>query len=212
MRILAQQILFATVTCCLLLLFTAPEGRAQSNATIGAPAPDFTLKDAEGGTHSLSEHEEKYVVLEWVDFKCPYVGKHYGSGNMQRLQKTYTDKGVVWLSIYSAASSHPAYVPPEKMVAKNEELGGNQTALLVDPTGEVGQIYGATNTPHMFVIDPDGELIYKGGIDDKPTTDETDIKTATNYVRKALDAAMNGKKVRPKRAEPYGCPIKYAAQ
>lgn len=207
-----QRTLLAGLTGCLLFLIPLPEVQAQSSTTVGEPAPAFTLKNAEGDAHSLSEYEGKYVVLEWVDFKCPYVGKHYGSGNMQKLQEIYTDKEVAWLSIYSAAPSHRAYVPPEKMAAKNEELGGNQTALLMDPTGEVGQTYGATNTPHMFVIDPDGELIYKGGIDDKPTTDEADIETATNYVRKALDAAMNGEEVKPKRTKPYGCPIKYASQ
>lgn len=180
------------------------------NAEIGAPAPDFTLRDTNGEAHSLSDFAGKYVVLEWVDFRCPYVGKHYGSGNMQQLQATYTNKGVVWLSVYSASPRHPGYLPPETMEAKNEEIEGNQTALLIDPTGEVGKTYGATNTPHMFVINPDGELIYRGGIDDRPTTDEADVKGAKNYVRAALDASMNGKEVEVKKAPPYGCPVKYA--
>lgn len=213
------------LVCILGLLLLAPAAQAQSmspdkpgssanpsaNVKIGAPAPNFTLTDTNGDTHSLSEYEGTFVVLEWLDFRCPYVRKHYGSGNMQRLQTEYTNKDVVWLSIYSASPSHRAYVPPKKMAAKNQELGGSQTAILLDPSGEVGKTYNATNTPHMFVISPEGKLLYKGGIDDKPTTDEADVKTATNYVRKALDAAMSGDEVSPKQAKPYGCPIKYGS-
>ncbi len=183
---------------------------AQSEAVVGDRAPQFTLEDTEGDTHRLADYEGQYVVLEWTNFRCPYVGKHYGSGNMQQLQETYTDEGVVWLSIYSFPPSHPAYMPPDEMAAQNEELGGRQTALLLDPTGEVGQTYGATNTPHMFVIDPDGTLLYKGGIDDKPTTDEADIESATNYVRAALEEARSGSEVSVESAAPYGCPIQYA--
>lgn len=215
--------LAAGLTSLLALLLVVPATQAQpdaeaqtdgptksaNEAEIGAPAPGFSLTDTDGDTHSLSDYEGKYVVLEWVDFRCPYVGKHYGSGHMQKLQEKYTEKGVVWLSMYSASPKHPAYFSPEKMAAKNKELGGDQTAILMDSSGEVGKTYGATNTPHMFVINPEGELIYKGGIDNKPTTDEADIKTAKNYVEAALSQAMNGKDVSVKTAQPYGCPIKY---
>lgn len=188
---------------------TTSPSSSTPEADIGAPAPDFTLKDANGDTYTLSDYEGQYVVLEWMDFHCPYVGKHYGSGNMQQLQKTYTDKNVVWLSMYSVAPDHRKYVSPEKMAAKNRELEGQQTAMLMDPTGKVGKTYGATNTPHMFVINPQGNLIYRGGIDDKPTTDESDIEGATNYVRAALEASMNGEEIDVQKGAPYGCPIWY---
>lgn len=182
----------------------------QSDVVVGKPAPDFTLQGTDGTSHSLSDYEGQFVVLEWVNFECPFVGKHYGSGNMQKLQETYTDKGVAWLSISSSGPGKHGYFPPEKLKAINNKLGGNQTALLRDPTGKVGRTYGATTTPHMFVISSEGELLYKGGIDDKPTTDEADIEGATNYVRAALDAAINGREVSTKKAPPYGCTIKYA--
>jgi cytochrome oxidase Cu insertion factor (SCO1/SenC/PrrC family) len=187
--------------------------RAQTNqAEVGEPAPNFTLQAADGDEHSLADFEGQYVVLEWLNFGCPFVGKHYGSGNMQRLQDTYTDEGVVWLSIVSSAPGKQGYYPPDEMVEQKKKHDGNMTAILMDPDGEVGKTYGATVTPHMYVISPEGELLYRGGIDDKPTTDEADIEGATNYVRMALDAAMNGEEVRPKRAEPYGCTIKYASK
>ena len=191
----------------------APASLAQTDqAEVGEPAPDFILKDADGETHSLSDFEGQYVVLEWLNFECPFVGKHYGSGNMQKLQNTYTDKGVVWLSIVSSAKGKQGYYPPEEMKAQKRKHNGNMTAILMDASGEIGKTYGATVTPHMYVINPEGELVYRGGIDDKPTTDEADIEGATNYVIGALEAAMNGEEVRPKRAEPYGCTIKYASK
>jgi peroxiredoxin len=181
-------------------------------AEIGAQAPGFTLNAADGDKHSLADFEGKYVVLEWLNFGCPFVGKHYGSGHMQELQKTYTDKGVVWLSIVSSAPGKQGYYPPKEMVKQKKKHNGNMTAILLDPEGTVGKTYGATVTPHMYIINPDGELIYRGGIDNRPTTDEADIKGATNYVEKALTAAMNGEEVSPKRAKPYGCTIKYASK
>ena len=185
---------------------------AQSQATVGASAPTFTLSDTDGDTHSLSDFEGKYVVLEWLNFECPFVGKHYGSGNMQALQKTYTEKDVVWLSIVSSAEGEQGYYPPQEMKAQKEKRDAHMSAILMDPSGEVGRSYGATVTPHMYVINPEGTLIYKGGIDDKPTTDEADVKGATNYVKNALTQAMNGKEVDPKTASPYGCTIKYASK
>jgi peroxiredoxin len=190
-----------------------PAAVAQTDqAEIGAQAPGFTLNAADGDKHSLADFEGKYVVLEWLNFGCPFVGKHYGSGHMQELQKTYTDKGVVWLSIVSSAPGKQGYYPPKEMVKQKEKHNGNMTAILLDPEGTVGKTYGATVTPHMYIINPDGELIYRGGIDNRPTTDEADIKGATNYVEKALTAAMNGEEVSPKRAKPYGCTIKYASK
>jgi cytochrome oxidase Cu insertion factor (SCO1/SenC/PrrC family) len=207
------QITASLLVLTLLTLGTVPTAAAQSNqAEVGAPAPDFTLTAADGETHSLSDFEGEYVVLEWLNFECPFVGKHYGSGNMQRLQQTYTDEGVVWLSIVSSAPGKQGYYPPKEMVQQKKKHDGNMTAILMDPDGTVGKTYGATVTPHMYVISPEGELLYRGGIDDKPTTDEADIEGATNYVNMALTAAMNGEEVSPKRAKPYGCTIKYPSK
>lgn len=192
--------------------FAAPVAAQTDQADIGEPAPDFTLEAADGETHSLSDFEGKYVVLEWLNFECPFVGKHYGSGNMQALQEKYTDEGVVWLSIVSSAPGKQGYYPPKEMIEQKKKYNGNMTAILMDPDGEIGKTYGATVTPHMYVINPDGELVYRGGIDDKPTTDEADIEGATNYVDRALTAVMNGEEVSPKQAKPYGCTIKYASK
>ena len=184
---------------------------ASAQVEVGTEAPDFTLTAADGETHSLSDFEGKYVVLEWLNFGCPFVGKHYGSGNMQQLQETYTDQGVVWLSIVSSAEGTQGYYPPQEMVQQKKKHNGEMNAILMDTSGEVGQMYGATVTPHMYVISPEGQLLYKGGIDDKPTTDEADVEGATNYVRMALDQAMNGEEVEVQTAPPYGCTVKYAS-
>ena len=213
MRRLQKYLFFSVLPIALVavaLLGGSSTSTSPSDATVGESAPEFTLEGTDGQTYTLSDLEGKYVVLEWLNFGCPYVGKHYGSGNMQRLQEEYTEQGVVWLSIVSSAPGTQGYYPPEEMNAQNEKRGGNQTAILMDPTGEVGHQYGARTTPHMYVINPEGTLIYKGGIDDKPTTDEADIEGATNYVRAALDQAMNGEEVSVKTAPPYGCSVKYA--
>lgn len=202
---------FAMLVCGLLLAAAAPEAAAQSQAQVGEPAPDFTLKAADGETYSLSDYEGQYVVLEWLNFGCPFVGKHYGSGNMQSLQKTYTEKDVTWLSIVSSAEGKQGYYPPEEMVKQKQKHNGNMTAILMDTSGKVGRTYGAKVTPHMYVINPEGTLIYKGGIDNRPTTDESDIKGAKNYVQMALNQAMNGEEVEVKTAQPYGCTVKYAS-
>ncbi len=205
-----QRVFASGLACCVLVLLATPQAFGQSQATIGEPAPAFTLPDTEGTEHRLSDYEGQYVVLEWLNFECPFVSKHYGSGNMQSLQETYTDKGVVWLSIVSSAEGKQGYYPPDEMRAQKEKHGGNMDAILMDPSGEVGKMYGAKVTPHMYVISPEGELLYKGGIDDKPTTDEADIEGAKNYVRNALTQAMEGEEVDPKKARPYGCTVKYA--
>jgi peroxiredoxin len=193
----------------LCIALTAPAS-AQS-PQVGEPAPNFTLQSASGETHTLDDFEGQYVVLEWLNFGCPFVGKHYDSGNMQSLQETYREKGVAWLSIVSSAKGEQGYYPPKEMVQQKQKHDGNMTAILMDTSGEVGRTYGAKVTPHMYVINPEGTLIYKGGIDDKPTTDVADVEGATNYVRAALDQAMNGEEVDVKRAQPYGCTVKYAS-
>lgn len=201
-----------TILTALLLIGLLPMTAQAQEAQVNESAPDFTLSAADGETHSLSDFDGKYVVLEWLNYGCPFVQKHYESGNMQSLQETYTDKGVVWLSIVSSAEGKQGYYPPAEMVKQKEKHNGEMTAILMDPSGEVGRTYGAQVTPHMYVINPEGELIYKGGIDDKPTTDVADIEGATNYVKMALDQAMSGEDVKVQTAKPYGCTVKYAAK
>jgi len=195
-----------------LLIGLAPSDVLAQEATVNQQAPNFTLTAADGETHSLSDFEGKYVVLEWLNYGCPFVQKHYESGNMQQLQKTYTEKDAVWLSIVSSAEGKQGYYPPNEMLEQKKKHDGEMTAILMDTSGEVGRAYGAQVTPHMYVISPEGQLIYKGGIDDKPTTDTADIEGATNYVQLALDQAMSGEEVKVQTARPYGCTVKYAAK
>lgn len=182
------------------------------DAVVGEPAPDFTLQGTDGQSYTLSELQGRFVVLEWLNFGCPYVQKHYNSGNMQALQAKYTEQEVVWLSVVSSAEGKQGYYPPDEMNTKNAEHGGQQTAILMDTSGEVGRMYGARTTPHMYIISPDGTLVYKGGIDDRPTADIADIEPATNYVEMALDAALNGDEIPVQTTPPYGCSVKYAAR
>lgn len=179
-------------------------------AVIGQPAPDFTLTDTMGQAHTLAAHKGKFVVLEWSNYDCPFVKKHYGSGNMQRLQKTYTEKGVVWLTINSSAAGKQGNYPPEKWNEMIKEKGSAATAVLLDPDGKVGKTFGAKTTPSMFVINPEGVLIYKGAIDDKPSFKPETLEGAKNYVEAALDAAMAGKPVETPSTQSYGCSVKYA--
>src|SRR3984893_5152251 len=176
---------------------------------VGSAAPDFSLTDAKGQTHSLSQYKGKYVVLEWFNPECPFVKKHYGPGNMQKLQEEYTSKGVVWLSVDSSAPGKEGSLTPEQAEKKISEWKGKQTALLLDPDGKVGQSYGAKNTPHMFVINPEGKIVYEGAIDSKATPNPADIPSSTNYVKVALDESMGGKSVSNANTRPYGCSVKY---
>lgn len=171
---------------------------------VGEPAPAFTAADNTGKAHSLSNYKGKWIVLEWHNQACPYIVKHYGSGNMQKLQKTWTDKGVVWLTIVSSGPGKAGYVTPDQSVAYVKEQSASPTAVLLDASGEVGHLYDAKTTPHMFVIDPKGMVIYNGALDDKPTRDAADIATATNYVSAALTEAMAGKPVSVPTSRPYG--------
>jgi peroxiredoxin len=180
-----------------------------AQAVVGQPAPAFSLPDSKGGTQSLGSFKGKLVVLEWVNPDCPFVQKHYGSGNMQKLQKTYAAKGIAWLTIDSSAPGKQGHLDPSAAEAFIKEKAASPTALLLDPQGKVGRAYGAKTTPHMFVIDASGRLIYNGAIDDKPSTDPADVATATNYVRAALDEALSGKPVTTATTQPYGCSVKY---
>ena len=176
---------------------------------VGQPAPAFTATDDHGAARSLADFKGKFVVLEWHNNGCPYVQKHYGSGNMQKLQKDWTAKGVVWLTIISSAPGTQGHVTAEQSQAFMKQSGGAQTAVLLDPTGIVGHLYDARNTPQMFLIDPKGTLVYDGAIDDKPTSNASDIAGAVNYVARALTEAMAGKPVSTPVTVPYGCTVKY---
>ena len=176
---------------------------------IGKPAPDFTGVDTNGKTHTLKELRGKTVILEWTNDGCPYVKKHYGSGNMQSLQKEETAKGVVWLTIASSAPGEQGNLTPAEHNALMEKRGAAPTAVIVDEDGTIGHAYGATTTPDMFIITPDGTLAYKGAIDDKATTDTADIAGAKNYVRNALEQIAAGKPVDPAVTRSYGCSVKY---
>jgi peroxiredoxin len=180
-----------------------------TEAEIGKSAPNFTLPDSNGISHSLSDYEGKIVVLEWLNHGCPFVGKHYNSGNMQKLQKAYTDKGVIWFSIISSAPGKQGYCTPEEANEITAEKHAVPTAVLLDPEGTVGKLYGAKTTPHMFIIGKDGKLVYNGGIDDIRSTNVEDIAKAKNYVQMALDELLAGKEVTVKTSQPYGCSVKY---
>ena len=177
--------------------------------SLGAAAPDFTGQGADGKTYHLSDFKGKYVVLEWHNQGCPFVKKHYGPGNMQRLQKEWTAKGVVWLKILSSHGGKQGSVSAADELAFNKEQGASPTASLMDAQGDIARAYQAKTTPHMFVIDPKGNLIYNGAIDDKATADPADTKTAHNYVAAALTESMAGKPVTTPSTRPYGCGVKY---
>lgn len=195
--------------CFLLALFLAPAA-AFADAAVGAAAPDFTLPAADGGTQKLSGYAGKVVVLEWHNKGCPFVHKHYDSGNMQALQKKYTAKDVVWLTINSSAEGKQGYETADEALATMKDVGGAPTHVLLDKDGAVGRLYGAKTTPTMFVIDKAGKVAYAGAIDDTPSTDVADIKTAKNYVSAALDAVLAGKTVETASTKSYGCSVKYA--
>lgn len=185
-------------------------GVSLAEVQVGKDAPDFTLTDTNGKTHHLSDYKGEYVVLEWYQPDCPFVRKHYNSGNMQTLQKEYVTKGVVWLSIDSSAAGQEGNYPPAELNQIAAKTGSARTALLLDPDGKVGHLFGAKTTPDMYVINPQGTLVYQGAIDDKPSTELGDVKTAKNYVKSALDAVLVGQTVALTSTRPYGCSVKYA--
>src|SRR5450432_2084490 len=181
---------------------------AADSPPVGSTAPDFSVSDSKGNAQSVSQYKGKYVVLEWFNPECPFVKKHYGSGNMQKLQEEFTGKGVVWLSVDSSAAGKEGNLTPDQAEKKMAEWKTHSTALLLDQDGKAGQTYGAKNTPHMFVINPDGKIIYEGAIDSKASPDPADIPSSTNYVKTALDEALAGKTVSNPTTRPYGCSVK----
>lgn len=182
---------------------------AQAAPSVGQPAPDFSLKDAAGKTVKLSDFRGKHVVLEWTNPGCPYVRKHYDSGNMPATQQEAVAKGVVWLAINSTEKSAGDYLEPGKLVAWMKERKSQPSATLMDEEGTAGKAYGARTTPHMYIVNPQGQLIYAGGIDSIPSSNSDDIKKATNYVRQGLGEALAGKPLTAATTRPYGCSIKY---
>jgi hypothetical protein len=198
----SRRLLFASVS----LAFAAAAAAAPS---VGQPAPDFTLKDAAGKSVKLSDYRGKYVVLEWTNPGCPYVRKHYNSGNMPATQKEATAKGAVWLSINSTERDAYDYLPPGKLVAWLQERKSQPSAVLMDEEGTAGMAYGARTTPHMYIVNPEGRLVYAGGIDSIASSNPEDIKRAVNYVKQGLDEALAGKPISQATTRPYGCSIKY---
>jgi hypothetical protein len=176
---------------------------------VGEPAPDFTSVDSNGKNQHLADYKGKYVVLEWHNQGCPYTKKHYESGNMQRLQKEWTSKGVIWFTVISSAPGTQGFVTPSQENDYLKQVGAAPTAVLMDPGGSLGHLYSAKTTPHMYIIDPGGTLIYNGAIDDHPTSDAGDIKNSKNFVTSALSEAMAGKAVTDSATRPYGCSVKY---
>lgn len=193
-----------------MLVSCAQETRADGAAPeIGKAAKAFSVADTSGKTHSLDQYRGKWVVLEWLNHDCPFVRKHYDNGAMQALQKKYAAQGVVWLSVVSSAPGKQGNFPNERANELTKEKNAAPHAVLVDSAGTAGSAYHARTTPHMFVINPEGNVVYMGGIDDKPTTRAADLKTARPHVDIALQEAMAGKPVSVPTSQPYGCSVKY---
>src|SRR5437773_11342331 len=188
-----------------LIAFAAGALYAADVPPVGSAAPDFSAPDASGKTQSLSQYKGKYVVLEWFNPECPFVKKHYGSDNMQKLQEEYTSKGVAWLTVDSNAPGTEGNLTAEQAEKIMTAWKTHQTALLLDPDGKVGRAYGAKNTPNMVVIDPDGKIAYEGAIDSKATPNPADIPSSTNYIKAALDQSLAGKSISTPQTKPYGC-------
>ena len=202
-----SKLLVALLAC--LATTSCKDAPIPESPAAGATAPDISVTDSNGKTHTVSQYRGKTVVLEWFNHGCPFVKKHYESGNMQKLQEELTGKGVVWLTINSSARFKQGHLTPEKANARISEWKMKPTALLLDPDGKAGQTYGAKTTPHMFVISPDGNVIYQGAIDSKSSNSPEAIASATNYVKVALDETLAGKPVTTAKTKPYGCSVKY---
>ncbi len=178
-------------------------------AAVGKPAPEFAVSGSDAKRHALSDYRGRVVVLEWVNFDCPFVKKHYRSGNMQALQKKYAAKDVVWLSVNSSAAGKQGNYPPARVNELIKEKGAVPKAYLLDADGKAGTAYGAKTTPHMCIVDSKGVLVYAGAIDDKPSTEVADVKSAKNYIDLALVEVLAGKPVSTSATKAYGCGVKY---
>lgn len=176
---------------------------------VGQPAPDFSATDSNGKTHKLSDLKGEYVVLEWLNHSCPFVRKHYDSGNMQETQAMVTATGATWLSVVSSAPGKEGYMTPEQTNAAIKKNGAHPAAVLLDPDGDLGKQYGARTTPHIFIIDPEGTLVYQGAIDSVRSTNQADIKGAKNYVSAAFASLSSSQPIEDADTAPYGCSVKY---
>jgi peroxiredoxin len=199
----------ASTWIALTVLLAAGAALAANAVTAGAPAPAFTITDTSGNSVQLGDYKGRYVVLEWTNPECPFVRKHYSSGNMQALQKEFAGRDVAWLAINSTNASHSEFRTPRQMSDWMKSQAAAPAATLVDSASEMARAYSARTTPHMFVIDPAGKVIYNGAIDDKRSANLADVKSANNYVRAALGEAMSGKPVTVGVTTPYGCSVKY---
>ena len=193
----------------LLSLLAAISLTTHAAVNVGQAAPDFTGVDSNGKQHSLSQYKGKTVVLEWTNHDCPYVKKHYNSGNMQALQKDATANGVVWLSIISSRPGKQGHVSGKQANELTASRNASPTAVILDESSEIGLLYGAKTTPHMYIVDKSGQLVYMGGIDNMPSKDEDDISKSKNYVRTALDEMAAGHAIKESITRPYGCSVKY---
>ena len=202
-----KKMLTAFTAFTVLAACAAPESVAQ---VVGQPAPNFTAADVNGKAVTLSDFRGKTVVLEWNNPECPFVQKHYGSGNMQKAQAAAAKEGVVWLSINSGAPGKQGHMSGAEAKAFLAEAGARPSAYLLDPRGVVGKAYDAKTTPHMYIVNKAGTLVYAGGIDDKPTAKPADINGARNHVLAALSDIKAGKAVSVATSRPYGCSVKYA--
>lgn len=193
------------------LVFAVASAAANAEPIVDKPAPQFSGATADGRTISLADLHGKTVVLEWTNHECPFVVKHYESGNIPKLQKSAAAQGIVWLQVISSASGKQGHVDGETARKLNEERGATPSNTVFDPNGSIGKLYNATNTPQFFIINPQGILVYKGGIDSIPSTDKADIVKAENYISAALADLAVGRKVAKSNTRPYGCTVKYAS-
>ena len=206
-KILIPAAVMAVAAAFLLGNYSSP--MAAGDAQVGSPAPDFTLTDTNGNSVTLSDYSGKYVILEWINYDCPFVAKHYNSKNMQSLQDKYREQGVVWLGVNSSTKGKQGQFSNDEIHSRLKNHGSNLDAYLLDGSGDVGRMYGATHTPHMYIINPEGTLLYMGAIDSIRSANVADIPKADNYVTMAMDAAFEGKEVPVKMTRAYGCTVKY---
>ncbi|MCY3772917.1 MAG: thioredoxin family protein [Gemmatimonadetes bacterium] len=206
-RILIPAAVVAVAAAFLLVNFSTP--MAAGEAKVGKAAPDFTLTDTNGNSVTLSDYSGKYVVLEWINYDCPFVAKHYDAKNMQGLQNKYREQGVVWLAVNSSAAGKQGQFSNEEIHKRLKKHASTVDAYLLDGNGDVGRTYGATHTPHMYIINPEGTLIYMGAIDSINSANIADIPKADNYVVMAFDAVFAGKEVPVGMTRAYGCTVKY---
>lgn len=188
---------------------TATSTRTEASPQTGTPAPGFTATDSKGRPHTLTAYKGKTVILEWTNHECPYTVKHYATGNMQALQKAATDSGAIWLTVASSRPGTQGHVNGLEADKLTDDRHARPTAVVLDPKGDLGRLYGARTTPHMYIVDPAGMLVYMGGIDDQPTANHASVKIARNYVREALDAVAAGRPIAMASTRPYGCSVKY---